>query len=439
MPYRLATPQLRECLREQGQGRKPKNPDNRAEPGTGKARIAAAAGLGYAGPMQDADVIILGAGAAGMMCAIEAGRRGRRVLLIDHVAAAGEKIRISGGGRCNFTNLEIAPERFLSQNPRFALSALKRFTAADFIARVDAAGIAWHEKGLGQLFCDGPATQITAMLLRDMAGAGVGLQLATEVRTVRQATGFVVETSRGEVAAPALVVATGGKSIPKMGATGFGYRLAEQFGVPLVDTRPGLVPLTFGGAALEAMRGLAGVAVEARVSCNGIGFDEGLLFTHRGLSGPSILQISSYWREGDGLVIDLARGRDLAAELRGLRRETGRISVKNALARVLPEKLAQLMTGGTEGTIGDQSNAGIDRLAAAVQRWPVLPTGSEGYRTAEVTLGGVSTAALDARTMEVRSVPGLYFIGEVVDVTGWLGGYNFQWAWSSGWAAGQVV
>ncbi len=389
--------------------------------------------------MQDADVIILGAGAAGMMCAIEAGRRGRRVILIDHAAAAGEKIRISGGGRCNFTNLEIAPERFLSQNPRFALSALKRFTATDFIARVDAAGIAWHEKGLGQLFCDGPATQITAMLLRDMREAGVGLQLETEVRTVRQAAGFVVETSRGEVAAPALVVATGGRSIPKMGATGFGYRLAEQFGVPLVETRPGLVPLTFGGATLEAMRGLAGVAVEARVSCNGIGFDEGLLFTHRGLSGPSILQISSYWLEGDGLVIDLACGRDLAAELRALRRETGRISVKNALARVVPEKLARLVTGGTEGTIGDQSNAGIDRLAAAVQRWPVLPTGSEGYRTAEVTLGGVSTAALDARTMEVRSVPGLYFIGEVVDVTGWLGGYNFQWAWSSGWAAGQVV
>ena len=393
--------------------------------------------------MQDVDVVILGAGAAGMMCAIEAARRGRSVVLVDHAAAVGEKIRISGGGRCNFTNLHIAPDRFISANPRFALSALKRFTQFDFIAMVDAAGIAWHEKALGQLFCDGPATQINAMLVRAMDRLGVSVRLGMPVGAVRRGAGFEVETGQGGIRAASLVVATGGRSIPKMGATGLGYRLAEQFGVPLVETRPGLVPLTFGGGVLEGMKALAGTAVEARVGCRGAAFEEGLLFTHRGLSGPSVLQISSYWREGDGLVIDLARGRDAGAELRGMRAQNGRVSVKNALARIVPEKVARMIAPGRaeggEATLADQSKGALDLLAARVQEWEVWPVGSEGYRTAEVTLGGVSTAALEARTMEAKGVAGLYFIGEVVDVTGWLGGYNFQWAWSSGWAAGQVV
>ena len=391
--------------------------------------------------MKNIDVVILGAGAAGMICAIEAGRRGRRVLVIDHATAPGEKIRISGGGRCNFTNLDIRPDRFLSANPRFALSALKRFTPFDFIALVEAAGIAWHEKTLGQLFCDGPATQITAMLLRAMTEAGVDLWLGTGVKSVLGrpgGRGFELETDRGPVRASALVVATGGKSIPKMGASGFGYQLAEQFSIAIEPTRPGLVPLTFGGEMLEQMRALAGISVAARVSAAGAAFDEGLLFTHRGLSGPSILQISSYWHEGAGLSVDLALGCDVAAELKAMRQQAGRISLKNAVARMVPEKLARLLVPG-EATLAAQSNAEVDQLAGRIKDWRVIPTGSVGYRTAEVTLGGVSTEALEARTMEAKSVPGLYFIGEVVDVTGWLGGYNFQWAWSSGWAAGQVA
>jgi predicted Rossmann fold flavoprotein len=392
--------------------------------------------------MERVDVIILGAGAAGMFCAIEAGRRGRRVVLIDHSPKPGEKIRISGGGRCNFTNLHIAPERFLSANPRFALSALNRYTQHDFIARVDAAGIAWHEKTLGQLFCDGSAREIIDMLRRDMAEAGVGLRLATQVEGVARAgaDGFRVETSSGPLEAASLVVATGGKSVPKIGATGFGYRIAEQFGLRLQETRPGLVPLTFTDAAREAMAALAGLSVAARVSHGQAAFEEGLLFTHRGLSGPSILQVSSYWREGEAIVVDLAAGADTGAALRARRATAGRVSVKNALSGILPEKLAAAVTGraGVDGRLADQSDARIDRLSAEVHSWEVVPAGSEGYRTAEVTLGGVDTRDLDSRTMMARGTPGLFFVGEVVDVTGWLGGYNFQWAWSSGWAAGQV-
>ena len=389
------------------------------------------------------DVVVLGAGAAGMFCAIEAARRGRRVLLLDHAAAPGEKIRISGGGRCNFTNLSTAPERFLSENPRFALSALRRFTPANFIARVDAAGIAWHEKTLGQLFCDGSARQIIDMLLRDMAAAGVDLRLGVTLDSLtRTATGFALQTSAGAWDAASVVVATGGKSIPKMGASGLGYRLAEQFGLPLVETRPGLVPLTFGGALLDRMRDLAGISVTAQVTAGAGSFAEGLLFTHRGLSGPSILQASSYWREGGSLTIDLAQGRDVAAALKAQRQSGGKMAVRTALARLLPEQLARQLEAGqglTDSHLADLSNASIDRLANGVHRWQVVPTGSEGYRTAEVTLGGVATLGLDARTLQARAVPGLFFIGEVVDVTGWLGGYNFQWAWSSGWAAGQVA
>lgn len=385
------------------------------------------------------DAVILGAGAAGMMAAIEAGRRGRRVLVIDHAKAPGEKIRISGGGRCNFTNLGIAPERFLSQNPRFALSALKRFTQWDFIARMDAAGIAWHEKTLGQLFCDGSATQVVEMLVRDMERAGVTLWLGCSLGDVRQACdGFEVDTARGPQRTRAVVVATGGKSIPKMGATGYGYRVAEAFGLPMVETRPALVPLTFADQELAWMRPLAGVALSGRVACGRTGFDEAVLFTHRGLSGPAVLQVSSYWREGDAIHVDLMPGRDVAAELRAAR---GKVALRTVLGRWLPERLARHLeeAAGVTGTMADLPGAVLDRVAAGIRDWRLVPVGSEGYRTAEVTLGGVDTGALDGRTMEAKGVPGLYFIGEVVDVTGWLGGYNFQWAWSSGWAAGQVL
>jgi predicted Rossmann fold flavoprotein len=385
------------------------------------------------------DALILGAGAAGMMAAIEAGRRGRKVLVIDHARSPGEKIRISGGGRCNFTNLNIAPDRFLSQNPRFALSALKRFTQWDFIARMDAAGIAWHEKTLGQLFCDGSATQVVDMLVHDMERAGATLWLGCGLGDVRRTQdGFSVETERGVQIARAVVVATGGKSIPKMGATGYGYRVAEEFGLPLVETRPALVPLTFAEQELVWMRPLAGVALPARVACGRQGFDEAVLFTHRGLSGPAVLQISSYWREGEVIAVDLLPGRDVAADLRAAR---GKLALRTVLGRWLPERLARHLeeAAGVTGTMADLSAATLDRVAAGVRDWRLVPVGSEGYRTAEVTLGGVDTRALDGRTMEARGVPGLYFVGEVVDVTGWLGGYNFQWAWSSGWAAGQEI
>jgi predicted Rossmann fold flavoprotein len=393
--------------------------------------------------MERRDVIILGAGAAGMFCAAEAGRRGRRVLVIDHAKAPGEKIRISGGGRCNFTNLNIAADRFLSRNPRFALSALKRFTQWDFIARMDRAGIAWHEKTLGQLFCDGSATQVVAMLRADMAQVGVALWLETAIHAVeREASGFRVATTRGPVEAPVLVVATGGKSIPKMGATGLGYRIAEQFGLPLVETRPGLVPLTLAVQELETLKPLAGVSVAGRVQADqGPAFDEAILFTHRGLSGPAVLQASSYWREGEAVTLGLCPGQDVAAALRSQRQQAGRMALRTALSGLMPERLARHVEAisGLSGTLADQSNARLDQLADLVQGWKITPVGSEGYRTAEVTLGGVDTDALDGRTMQARAVPGLHFIGEVVDVTGWLGGYNFQWAWSSAWAAGQAV
>ena len=392
--------------------------------------------------MERFDVVILGAGAAGMMAAIEAGRRGRRVLVIDHAAAPGEKIRISGGGRCNFTNTGVGTERFLSRNPRFALSALKRFTAQDFVARLDRAGIAWHEKTLGQLFCDGSAVQVVALLKADMAAAGVTLWLGCAPGEVRQvAQGFEVDTARGVVGCVSLIVATGGKSIPKMAASSYGYQLAERFGLGVVETRPGLVPLTFAEQELVWMKDLAGVAVAGRVSCGRIGFDEALLFTHRGLSGPAVLQISSYWREGLGVRVNLCPGLDVAALLRRAKAANGRQALRTALAGLLPERLARHLEGvaGVAGPLAEVPGSVLDRVAGLVQGWDLMPVGSEGYRTAEVTLGGVDTDALDSRTMEAKGVPGLYFVGEVVDVTGWLGGYNFQWAWSSGWAAGQVA
>lgn len=388
------------------------------------------------------DAIILGAGAAGMMAAVEAGRRGRRVLVIDHAKASGEKIRISGGGRCNFTNIHTAPHRFLSKNPRFAASALGRYTPQDFVARMDAAGIAWHEKTLGQLFCDGPATQVVAMLVRDMERAGVTLWLNCALGEVeRTAQGFVVDTARGPQVARSVVVATGGKSIPKMGATGYGYRLAERFGLALVETRPALVPLTFAEQELAWMQPLAGVAVPGRVRAGKQAFDEAVLFTHRGLSGPAILQVSSYWREGEAVTIDLMPGQNAGAMLRSAKAAQGRSQLRTVLGHWLPEKLARHLEAATGVTLpmAELSGAVLDRVAAGISDWELMPVGSEGYRTAEVTLGGVDTAALDGRTMAAKAVPGLYFIGEVVDVTGWLGGYNFQWAWASGWAVGQVV
>jgi hypothetical protein len=393
--------------------------------------------------MEEFDVVVLGAGAAGMMCAIEAGQRGRRVLVIDHAKAAGEKIRISGGGRCNFTNLHTAPDRFLSANPSFCISALRRYRPQDVIAWVEAAGITWHEKTLGQLFCDGSAQQIVDLLLDRMRRAGVQLRLGAAVQAVRQAPagGFELTAGGAGIRCQALVVATGGKSIPKMGATGFAYDLAGQWGVAVVEPRPGLVPLTFEAGLLQRTAPLAGVSVQARASAGKASFDEALLFTHRGLSGPVILQVSSYWREGQAVSIDLAPGARVLAELKAEKAAHGRQAPATVLARWLPRRLAQWIADdqGAKGNLADLNEARLEALAAAVNAWTVKPVGSEGYRTAEVTLGGVDTRALDSRTMMAKAVPGLHFIGEAVDVTGWLGGYNFQWAWASGWCAGQAV
>lgn len=392
------------------------------------------------------DVVILGAGAAGMMAAMEAGRRGRSVLVVDHARYAGEKIRISGGGRCNFTNINATTDkgrdRFLSTNPRFALSALSRYTPDMFIALVREHGIAFHEKTLGQLFCDGPATQINTMLLGEMRKAGVTLVLETSVESVsRDESRFAVQLSTASITCDSLVVATGGKSIPKMGATGLGYQLATQFGLRLTETRPALVPLTFETGALEKLRDLSGIATDAIVRHGRTAFEEALLFTHRGLSGPAILQISSYWREGDAIAIDLLPHQDAGEVLRAARQATPKLQVQTVLGNVLPRKLAQLLGDelGMTGMIGDFSDKKLALVEARLKAWTLKPVGSEGYRTAEVTLGGVDTRDLDAKTMTARDVPGLFFIGEVVDVTGWLGGYNFQWAWASGWAAGQVA
>ncbi|MBU4436628.1 MAG: NAD(P)/FAD-dependent oxidoreductase [Alphaproteobacteria bacterium] len=392
--------------------------------------------------MEQFDVVVIGAGAAGMMCAIEAGKRGRSVLVVDHASAPGEKIRISGGGRCNFTNIHAAPAHFLSANPKFCVSALRRYTPKDFIALVQKYGVAFHEKTLGQLFCDGSAKQIIALLLNEMSAAGVQLRLETTLEDVaRSEDGFAVTLSSGPVQCASLVVACGGKSIPKMGATGLGYEIAKQFGVGVVETRPALVPLTFEVKTLERLTPLAGVALDAVVAHGKTRFQEGMLFTHRGLSGPSILQISSYWREGDEIRVDMAPGVDALAVLKTARTATPRRAASTVMATLLPQRVAQVVSDdeGAQGNIADCSDKVLGRLAAAVNAWTFKPVGSEGYRTAEVTLGGVDTRDLDSRTMQAKDVPGLYFIGEVVDVTGWLGGFNFQWAWASGWSAGQAV
>ena len=382
------------------------------------------------------DAIILGGGAAGLMCAATAGQRGRRVLLIEHADAVGKKILISGGGRCNFTNVDAGADRYLSANPHFAKSALGRYTPADFLALVEAHGIAWHEKTLGQLFCDGSAKQIVAMLLDECARGGVAIATGRGAGEIGHADGLF---RVGDASAPALVIATGGPSIPKMGATGFAYDLARHFGLKVVEPRPALVPLTLGPED-ALFRDLSGVAAPVIAKCGKAAFAEAALFTHRGLSGPAILQISSYWRHSETIGIDFLPGRS-SGWLTEAKRAEPRMALRKLLARTLPDRLAEALADRI-GATGELANLRDDALRQAEQRlndWRFLPSGTEGFAKAEVTIGGISTAELSSQTMEARRVPGFYAIGEAVDVTGWLGGYNFQWAWASGWAAAQVL
>jgi predicted Rossmann fold flavoprotein len=387
------------------------------------------------------DVVVLGAGAAGLFCAMRAGQRGRRVLLLDHAEAAGKKILISGGGRCNFTNTGCEPARFISGNPHFARSALARYTQHDFVALVRKHGIAFHEKTLGQLFCDGSARSIVAMLLAECAAAGVDLRLAHRVSEVSRADRFTVATDRGSFTADSLVLATGGLSIPKMGATGFAHDAARRFGLKLVAPQPGLVPLTFAGPALDLMQPLSGVALDSIARIGRTAFREALLFTHRGLSGPAILQASSYWHSGNPITLDLLPERDAAALLLAGKRARPKAEPKTVLSEFLPGRLAQSMAALhlPPRVIGEVGDAALKALGALLKAWRLEPAGTEGYAKAEVTLGGVDTAGLSSRTLAANDVPGLFVVGEAVDVTGWLGGYNFQWAWSSGWAAGEAA
>lgn len=386
------------------------------------------------------DAVILGAGAAGMMCAAIAGQRGRRVLLLDHADEPGRKILISGGGRCNFTNVHAAPDRYLSSNPHFAKSALSRYTAQDFISLVDAYGIAWHEKTLGQLFCDGSARQIVAMLREECAKDGVELACGQAVGGITHADGrYHIAWGKQIVSAPSLVLATGGPSIPKMGATGFAYDVARQFGLKIVQPRPALVPLTLSRDD-ALFRDLSGVSAQVKVRCGKVAFEEAALFTHRGLSGPAILQISSYWQHGAPIEIDFLPDQP-AGWLGQMKRDAPRLSLPKALSRHMPERLAFALCErlGCEGEIGQYRDHALDEIERRFANWCFFPSGSEGFAKAEVTAGGISVDGLSSQTMGARKVPGLYAIGEAVDVTGWLGGYNFQWAWASGWAAGQAL
>ncbi|MCF6305502.1 MAG: NAD(P)/FAD-dependent oxidoreductase [Rhodobacteraceae bacterium] len=388
------------------------------------------------------DVIVIGSGAAGMMCAAVAGQNGKRVLVLDHAKKIGEKIRISGGGRCNFTNLATSSRNFLSQNTHFAKSALARYAPQDFIGLIERHNIAWHEKAKGQLFCDGSAQQIVEMLFAEMATGGVDVRANMVVSDIQKIPdGFSVMTSDGLKTCKNLVVACGGKSIPKIGASSFGFEIARQFGLNIIETAPALVPLTFSSDDLEMFKSLAGVAVPVRVSCKGISFDEDMLFTHRGLSGPAILQISSFWHPGEVVSLNIRPDLDFGTILQQEKQSSGRKAIQTVLANYLPKRLAQSIAEklAFQGNIADLGGDRMQELIEMLENWQVKPTGSEGYRTAEVTRGGVDTAAINAKTMEVKSMPGLYFIGEVLDVTGWLGGYNFQWAWASGQAAGQAV
>ena len=386
------------------------------------------------------DTIILGAGAAGLMCAFTAGQRGRRVLLLEHAEAIGKKILRSGGGRCHFTNLHTAADRYSSANPHFAKSALGRYTAQDFLALVEAHGIAWHEKTLGQLFCDGSAKQIVALLQDECDKGGVEIALGEAIRDIDHADGqYRVSFGDRTASAPSLVIATGGPSIPQMGATGFAYDLARRFGLKVVEPRPALVPLTLGGEE-TLFRSLSGVAAEVVAKAGKTKFREAALFTHKGLSGPAILQVSSYWRHGEPVGIDFL------PELKpgwlvGVKHARPRVSLASVLSNHLPGRLAETLADrlGIEGELGAATDKVVDAAARQLADWRFSPNGTEGFAKAEVTAGGISTAELSSQTMEARKVPGLYAIGEAVDVTGWLGGYNFQWAWASGWAAGQVV
>jgi predicted Rossmann fold flavoprotein len=391
--------------------------------------------------MESFDVVIVGAGAAGLMCAMTAGNRGRRVLLLEHNDQAGAKILISGGGRCNFTNLEIAPERFLSANPHFCKSALSRYTQHDFIALVERHRIRYHEKALGQLFCDGSAREILAMLLAECAAARVDLRTGHNVTGITRADRFRIETDKGSFIAPALVLATGGLSIPKMGASAFAYEIARRFDLEVIEPRPGLVPLKVTAETLELCKTLTGVSVDAIASCGRDSFRENILFTHRGLSGPAILQISSYWREGDTLSLDLTPSLDIEKFLADRKRTRPKAELKTVLAEVLPTRLAHALASDAASnlSIANVPDRSLSELAQRLKRWQLKPAGSEGWPKAEVTVCGIDTAALSSKTMEARAVPGLFAIGEAVDVTGWLGGYNFQWAWSSGWCAGNAV
>ncbi len=391
--------------------------------------------------MKNIDVIIVGAGAAGLMCAARAGQRGRSVLLLEHAGKIGSKILISGGGRCNFTNREASPERFLSQNPHFCKSALKTYTQHDFIALVEKHKIAYHEKTLGQLFCDHTARDIVTMLADECQMGGVEISLNQPVLAITKPDMFRVQTRDLEARAPALVLATGGLSIPKMGATGFAHRIAKQFEIPLTGLRPALVPLVLGGGELASIQALSGISLEVAVRCGKHSFREGMVFTHRGLSGPAILQISSYWREGTPITLDLLPGHQTEDFLLERKRSRPKAELKTILSEVLPQRLAQMMTTThfVNEPAGNLPDKKLKEFAALLRNWRLLPVGSEGYAKAEVTLGGVDTAALSSKTMMATQVAGLFIIGEAVDVTGWLGGYNFQWAWSSGWAAGSAV
>nr|WP_281179204.1 NAD(P)/FAD-dependent oxidoreductase [Sphingomonas mali] len=389
---------------------------------------------------QTHDAIILGAGAAGMMAAAVAGQAGRRVLLVDHADAPGKKILISGGGRCNFTNIHTAPDRYLSANPHFARSALSRYTPADFIELVDSYGIAWHEKTLGQLFCDGSAKQIVAMLLDQCEQGGVELSLGRAASEIGHADGlFSVGLGNRTVSAPKLVIATGGPSIPKMGATGFAYDVARRFGLKVIEPRPALVPLTLGGDDV-LFRDLSGVATEVVATAGQGRFREAALFTHRGLSGPAILQVSSYWRSGEAVTIDFLPDRD-AGWLLAEKRARPRATLRSALGQALPDRLAETLAErlALSGNLADLPDKALAAAEAQLAGWTFHPNGTEGFAKAEVTIGGVATDVLSQKTMEAKAVPGLHFIGEAVDVTGWLGGYNFQWAWASAVACGEAL
>jgi predicted Rossmann fold flavoprotein len=392
--------------------------------------------------MTESDVIIIGAGASGLMCAIEAGKRGRQVTVLDHANKAGKKILMSGGGRCNFTNYSIEPDNFISNNPHFCKSALRRYTQWDFLALITRYQIPYHERDHGQLFCNDSAKDIQTMLLSECTNAGVKVQLNTSIDNIGLDTDrFYLNTNQGSFKSRSLVIATGGLSIPKMGATPFGYKIAEQFGIPVIPTRPGLVPLTLQPEDKDLFSPLSGIAVPCIISNKLHSFKENLLFTHRGLSGPAILQISSYWQSGEEVTINLLPEHNLESELKLKRQGKIKSSLKNILESYLPKRLLNCLLPEELLTISlqDISDRQVVLIADHLHNWTVKPNGTEGYRTAEVTLGGVDCESISSKTMESKQVSGLYFIGEVLDVTGWLGGYNFQWAWSSAWCAGQFV